>query len=230
MNMLLHQRHLLHPTSPYIALCTPWVHTSHSGVSALKVAGLLPNGVVASLDRVLQLAGGVAPTLHFSNVLAGLVPSLSWGAPSAVPGVDMQAVVREERLASEIFTRITGEGVRGVSQDALMLLKRDEYPGCWGTWGDYDTLVPLLAQAERERRAADPGAAPLKVRVFFAESDRMIGTALAPGWLDNCWRPEQRGEDIEYSSATVPKTTHDSILDLRYGVAQQIFKDMTTRL
>ncbi|KAI0871347.1 hypothetical protein GGS24DRAFT_471848 [Hypoxylon argillaceum] len=229
MNVLRSQRHLLHPARPYVALCTPWVHPVHSGVSTLKVAGLLPNGLVGSFDRVLQLVGSLGPAVHFSNVLAGLVPSLGWGGQDVLaPGVDADAVRREEGRLPDILGRITGEEVRGVSQDALLLLKRDEYPGCWGAWGDYDKLVPLLAQAERERRAADPGnASPLRVRVFFAESDRMIGTTQAQGWLNSCWRAEQRGDDIEYSSATVPKTNHDSIIELRYGVIQQIFQDMT---
>ncbi|KAI1125980.1 hypothetical protein F5Y10DRAFT_245841 [Nemania abortiva] len=227
MNVLLHLRHFLHPTHPYVALCTPWVHPSHSGVSTLKIAGLLPNGLVGSFDRVLQLVGNMGPAFQFSSVLSGLVPSLSRGPDVMAPGVDADAVAREESLSSAVFSRITDEDVRGVSQDALLLLKRDEYPGCWGTWVDYDTLVPLLAQAERERRTANTGsAAPLKVRIFFAESDSMIGTAVAPGWLDNCWRSEQRSDNIDYRSVTIPKTTHDNILDLRHGVAQQIFQDM----
>lgn len=231
MNVLLHLRHLLHPTRPYVAIFTPWVHPSHSGVSALKVAGLLPNGLVSSFDRVLQLVNGMGPALQYSNILSGLVPSLSRGPPPLAPGADLDAVAREEDLQRTIFRRIMNEDVRGINQDALLLLKRDEFPGSWGTWGDYDTLVPLLAEAERARRVTGSGtcsgtALPLKVRVFFAESDRMIGTEVAPGWFDNCWRSEQRGDDIDYISVTIPKTTHDNIIDLRYGVFQQIFEDI----
>ncbi|KAI0100799.1 Alpha/Beta hydrolase protein [Nemania sp. FL0031] len=227
MNVLLRLRHLLHPTRPYVALCAPWVHPSHSGVSTLKVAGLLPNGLVGSFDRVLQLVSNIGPAFQFSSVLSGFVPSLSRGPSSVAPGVDPDTVAREESASPALLQRITSESVQGVGQDVLMLLKRDEYPGCWGSWGDYDTLVPLLAQAERERRAVDSSIVlPLRVRVFFAESDNIIGTAAAPSWLDNCWRSEQCGQDINYSSATIPKTTHDTLLDLRYGVSQQIFEDI----
>ncbi|KAI3331672.1 hypothetical protein HD806DRAFT_478014 [Xylariaceae sp. AK1471] len=227
MNVLLHLRHLLHPIHPYIALCAPWVHPSHSGVSTLKLAGLLPNGLVGSYDRLVQFVGTMGSALHFSNVLAGLVPSLSRESDPLAPGADPDAVALEESLSPEVLRRVTNEDVRGISHDALLLLKRDEYPGCWGTWGDYDTLVPMLAQAERQRRTTDSStASPLRVHVFFAESDRMIGTTVAPVWLDNCWRSEQRGDGIDYRSVTIPKTTHDNILDLRYGVVENIFQEV----
>ncbi|TGJ86677.1 hypothetical protein E0Z10_g2091 [Xylaria hypoxylon] len=227
MNMLLHLRHLLHPIHPYVALCTPWVHPSHSGVSTLKLAGLLPNSLVGNFDRLIQLVGNMGSAFQFSNVLAGLVPSLSQEPDPLAPGANPDAVALEESLSTEILRRITNEDVRGISQDALLLLKRDEYPGCWGTWGDYDTLVPLLARAEKERRATDSSTiSPLRVQVFFAESDTMIGTTVARAWLDNCWRSEQCGDSIEYSNTIVPKTTHDTILNLRHGVVEHIFQQM----
>lgn len=233
MNVLLHLRHLLHPTRPYVALFTPWVHPSHSGVSTLKVAGLLPIGLVGSFDRVLQLVNGMGPALQYSSILSGLVPSLSREPDPLAPGADLDSVTREESLQRTMFRQIMAEDVRGVNQDALLLLKRDDFPGSWGTWNDYDTLVPLLAEVEKARRAPGSGtgsgaALPLRVRVFFAETDKMIGTEVAPGWFDNCWRSEQRGADIDYSSVTIPRTTHDTIIDLRYGVFQQIFKEMSS--
>ncbi|KAI0520716.1 hypothetical protein F5B22DRAFT_48601 [Xylaria bambusicola] len=228
MNVVFHLRHLLHPVRPYVALLTPWVHPSHSGVSALKIAGLLPNGLVGSYDRLLQVVGNMGSAFQFSNILSGLVPSLSQVTAPLDQGVDPDAVALEESLSSELFRRITNEDVSGISQDSLLLLKRDAYPGCWGTWKDYDTLVPLLAEAERKRRTVDSDIVPpLKVHVFFAESDGMIGTKSAPAWLNHCWRPEQRGDLIDYYSETIPKTSHNNILDLRYGVMNQIFQEMT---
>ncbi|KAI1299008.1 Alpha/Beta hydrolase protein [Xylaria venustula] len=227
MNVLFRLRHLLHPIHPYVALCTPWVHPSHSGVSTLKIAGLLPNGVVGTFDKLVQVVGSVGSAFNFSDVLTGLVPSFGQGPQPLAQGVDSDAVALEESLSSEIFRRVTGEDVRGISQDVLMLLKRDEYPGCWGTWNDYDTLAPLLAQVESERRALSSGTfLPLKVHVFFAEADHMIGTTLAPTWMNNCWRSEQRGDAIEYTNDTIPKTNHDTILNLRFGVVEQVLREM----
>ncbi|KAI0975049.1 Alpha/Beta hydrolase protein [Xylaria arbuscula] len=227
MNVLFRLRHLLHPIHPYVALCTPWVHPSHSGVSTLKIAGLLPNGLVSNYDKLVQVVGSMGSALNFSNVLAGLVPSLGQGSQPLAPGADPDAVALEESLSSELLRRVTSEDIRGISQDVLMLLKRDEYPGCWGTWDDYDTLVPLLAQVESERCATSSGTvSPLKVHVFFAESDHMIGTTLAPTWVNNCWRSEQCGPAIEYTDDTIPKTNHDTILNLRFGVVDQVLREM----
>ena len=117
--------------------------------------------------------------------------------------------------------------MQGLGQDALLLLKREEYPGCWGSWGDYDSLVPLLAQLERERCGDNPSATtPLRVAVYFAESDIMIGTAAGPTWFDHCWRAEQRGDCINYSSTTIARSNHDDILALRHGVIGRIFQDI----
>ncbi|KAI0455968.1 hypothetical protein F5B21DRAFT_469284 [Xylaria acuta] len=230
MNVLLHLRHLLHPTRPYVALCTPWVHPSHSAVSVLKLVGLMPNALVGNYDRLVQVVhGGLGLAFQFSD-LVGSMPSLSGGSDFLAPGADPDDVALEESLLPELISRFQKEELRGLGKDALLLLKRDENPGCWGIWNDYDTLVPSLAQAERELRTGNSGAvSPLRVDVFFAESDFMIGTTTAPAWFNNCWRPEQRGDFINYSSVTIPKTTHDTILDLRYGVAERIFQAMSNQ-
>ncbi|KAI0194884.1 Alpha/Beta hydrolase protein [Xylaria flabelliformis] len=231
MNVLLHLRHLLHPTHPYVALCTPWVHPSHSAVSVLKLVGLLPNALVGNYDRLVQFfQGSLGLAFQFSDFV-GTMPSLIRGSDFLAPGADPDDVALEESLLPELISRFQKEDLRGLGKDAILLLKRDENPGCWGIWNDYDTLVPSLAQAERELRTGDSGTtiSPLQVDVFFAESDTIIGTTAAPAWFDNCWGPEQRGDFINYSSVTVPKTSHNAILDLRYGVVERIFQAMSNQ-
>ena len=228
-NVLLHLRHRLHPTRPYVGLCAPWIYPSHSGVSLLKLAGLLPNAMVGSYDHVVKFVQtNIAPAIQFSSGLISLVPSLSQApSDSLAPGVDADAVALEESLFPELVNRINREDMQGLGQDALLLLKREEYPGCWGSWGDYDSLVPLLAQLERERCRANPSAATtLRVAVYFAESDIMIGTSAGPTWFDHCWRAEQRGDCINYSSTTIARANHDDILALRHGVIGRIFQDI----
>ncbi|KAI8955808.1 hypothetical protein F4801DRAFT_574009 [Xylaria longipes] len=230
MNVLLHLRHLLHPTHPYVALCAPWVHPSHSGVSFLKLAGLMPNALVGNFDRLVQFVhSSLGMAFQFSD-LVGSMPSLSRRSDFLAPGANPDDVALEESLFPELISQFQKGDLRGLGKDALLLLKRDENPGCWGSWNDYDTLVPSLAQAERELRIGDSGnISPLQVDVFFAESDHMIGTTTAPAWFNDCWRPEQRGDFINYSSVTIPKTTHDTILDLRYGVIERIFQAISNQ-
>ncbi|KAK9238661.1 hypothetical protein V1525DRAFT_400658 [Lipomyces kononenkoae] len=228
MNVLLHLRHLLHSTHPYVAICAPWVHPSRSGVLSLRLASALPDKIVGNYDRLVNFfQSSLGPVLNFSSDLAVIVPSIHRGSDFLAPGTNIDAVTLEESLRPELVRRVMAEDIRGLGQDALLLLKRAEHPEYWGTWGDYDTLVPLLAQGENERYATvSSPVPPLKVDVFFAESDHMIGTAIGPTWFNHSWRPEQRGDRIHYSSVVVPKATHDNILDLRYGVLERIFQGL----
>ncbi|KAI0438926.1 hypothetical protein F4803DRAFT_71417 [Xylaria telfairii] len=228
-NVLLHLRHRLHPTRPYVGLCAPWILPSHSGVSLLKLAGLLPSAVVGGYNHVVKFVQtNIASAVQFSGGVSAIVPSLSQSpSNSLAPGVDADAVALEESLFPELVNHINREDMQGLGQDALLLLKRDEHPGCWGSWGDYDSLVPLLAQLERERCSANPGAArPLRVAIYFAESDIMIGASAGPAWFDHCWRAEQRDDSINYSSTTIAGTNHDNLLALRHGVIGRIFQDV----
>ncbi|KAI1819370.1 hypothetical protein F4861DRAFT_534511 [Xylaria intraflava] len=224
MEMLLHLRHLLHPTHPYVALCTPWVNPSRSGVSAMKLLGFLPDALVGSYGRLVQFAyRGFGLAFQFSD-LVGSMPSLGGGS-YIVPDADPADVALEESIFPELASRLQNEELRGLGKDALLLLKHYEFSENWGAGNDYNTLVPLLAQAEERLRtgSSDP-VMPLQVDVFFAESDNMIGNTTAPVWFNDCWRPEQRGDFINFNSTTVPKTTHDTILGLRYGVTERIFQ------
>ncbi|GAP84223.1 putative interferon-induced GTP-binding protein Mx2 [Rosellinia necatrix] len=227
MEVLFNLRHLLHPTRPYVALCAPWVHPSRSGVLALKLVRLMPDALVSNYDRVVQvLYGGFGLAFQFSD-LVGSTPSLGGGSFFA-PGVDPADVAQEESLLPELIARFKSEQLRGLGKDVLLLLKHNEFSTYWGSKFDYDALVPLLAQAEKSLRVGDSAAvSPLQVDVFFAESDNIIGATTAPAWFSDCWRPEQGGDFIKYSSVTIPKTTHDSLLELRYGVIERIFQAMS---
>ncbi|KAI1077151.1 hypothetical protein F5B20DRAFT_553347 [Whalleya microplaca] len=218
LNTLLYLRHLLHPTHPYIAICCPWVHPSQSGSSLMSMANILPDGLVGSFSGVSR----------FITTTLGPVGVLFKGESYLAPGVDVDAVKFEAKLWPLLLKRAYSENVQGLGQEALLLLKRTEHPEYWGSWVDYDRLVPLLADAERALGANAPkDASLLKVDVFYAESDNMIGTGRGPEYFDNCWRLEQRGDKIQYSSVVVPKTNHDGILDLRYGVAERVFQTIS---
>ncbi|KAI2619620.1 hypothetical protein GGR54DRAFT_630651 [Hypoxylon sp. NC1633] len=227
MNTLLHLRHLLHPTHPYAALCVPWVHPSRSGVSLLKLANVMPDTLVGKLDRIVHfLQSSLGPALQVSSTF---IPALQAEKDFFAPGVDAEEVEFEENLFPATIRRVNAESTQGLGADAVLLLKRKEHPEYWGSWVDYDGLVPLLAKAERELStgsSGSPAPSPLKIDVFFAESDVMIGTGPALKWFDNCWRAEQRGDRIQYTSVVIPKTNHDNILDLRFGVPERVFQAM----
>ncbi|MCJ1304401.1 hypothetical protein MMC08_007213 [Hypocenomyce scalaris] len=127
----------------------------------------------------------------------------------------------EETLRKKSIDYAYAENIQGMSQEALLFLKRGS-PDSWGPWEDYDRYVPMLAELEGHL----PCANKLKVDVFYSETDVMIGTSRGPQWFDACWRSERRGDRIEYSSCTIMGADHDSILDLKFGLPRRIFDEI----
>lgn len=221
LNTLLHQRHLLSDTNPYVALCAPWIRPSRSGASLMTLAGALPDALVGKFDKVAGFFGrDMAPVTGFSDAVSGMLPAVFRGTtPPIAPGVDVGDVELEERVFPLLIERMYSENMEGLGQEAVLLLKRGD-AGEWGEWEDHDRFVELLA----EKEAAAAGDARLRVDVFFSESDNMIGSGNGPKWFDECWREERRGERIDYASCVVPGTEHDTIVVVRYGVFERILR------
>ncbi|TDZ13230.1 hypothetical protein C8035_v006734 [Colletotrichum spinosum] len=221
LNVLLHLRHLLRPTRPYAALLAPWVHPRRSGVSVMALAAGLPEGVVAGFDKVAGfMVGSLGPVVGFSEMTSGVVSGwFSGGGKKKKEEYEGEMVRFEEGLQDPLVARVYAEDVSGLGQEAVLLLKKGACAaGAWGGWEDHDEYVARLA--EEVRREGER----LRVDVFFAESDGMIGTGAGPGWFSECWGEERRGDGIAYRSCVVPGTDHDSIVGLKFGVHERIFR------
>ena len=115
-----------------------------------------------------------------------------------------------------------------MSQEAVVLMKRVDDGGTgWGSWGDYDRLLPQLSSILR-------GAGKtLDIRTFFAEKDSIIGDAgsVGPGWLQGCIEREVRAtySVITHNSSTVHGADHNTVWDLKFGVPQTVFADVAQR-
>ncbi|KAI0125982.1 hypothetical protein BJ170DRAFT_702897 [Xylariales sp. AK1849] len=234
LNTLLHLRHLLRPERPYVAFCGPWIHPTHSGVSLMSLSSALPSAVLKRFDSVASfLHSNIAPAMGFSSgLLSNLTPSWRQQKQTLAEGADAQMVEFEEKLMPRIIDRVYTEDIQGMSQEVLLLLKKSGAGPSgdnlvWGTWDDIDKFVPMLAALEEEKAANDSSHAKLEVNVFFAESDHMIGDKTGPRWLEDCWNSERRGGNVHFQSHVIQGTEHDSILDLRYGVAERIFQKMS---
>ncbi|KAK1989625.1 hypothetical protein LX36DRAFT_14506 [Colletotrichum falcatum] len=250
-----HRVRVVHPDRPGFGGTTPvpaadrvrvWLETvpallAHLGVRRVSVAAH-SGGTVYALNTLLSLrhllgGGGeaaagrpyvalVAPWIHPSRSGVALMRAAA-ALPDAVLG-------RFDALAGVFqgVDRVFSESVQGLGQEAILLLKRDGHPGYWGPWGDHDGLVALLAEAEAELGAAagggggSGGGQRLKVDVYFAEADHMIGAGEGPRWFEDCWRAERRGGLIDFSSRVVPGTDHDGIMDLRFGVFESILRQV----
>ncbi|KAK1986176.1 hypothetical protein LZ30DRAFT_778511 [Colletotrichum cereale] len=228
LNTLLHQRRLLSPSRPYVALVTPWVHPSRSGVPLMRVAAALPDAV---LGRFHAVAGffqrNVAPVTEVSGAgfraIGEMLPSLRGSSTApATPAAAAPMAAFEEAVWERLIGKVYAESVQGLSEEVVLLLKRAGHPGCWGEWGDHDRLVALLAEGEA---GLDAGAR-LKVDVYFAEADHIIGTGEGPEWFGDCWRAERRGDRIDFSSRVVPGTDHDGIMFMEFDVFERILRQV----
>lgn len=125
-----------------------------------------------------------------------------------------EEVVRWQTIMPFVFA----EDIGGASDDALLLLKRTGVAQPWGSWGDIDNAVVLLAAQEAgiERPS---GGKPLRIEAFYAESDRMIGERGAK-WFGQCFEEGKRGV-IEFEGRTWPGTDHDGILNRRFGLLER---------
>jgi hypothetical protein len=69
------------------------------------------------------------------------------------------------------------------------------------------------------------GGARLKLDVFLAEKDNMIGDTGTKGnrWFEACWRDVG---GVEFASETVKGPDHGCVWDLRWDVMERVFRTM----
>lgn len=220
LDFAVHNPQFLHPSRPYIAIGGPWVHSSQSGMLLWSLASSLPRSLVAQTDKMASFVNStLGPVMGVSAAVSGSVPQLLPQAkPSGRegPDVDLEEGIRT-RVAEHVFTG----SVRGLGQETQVLLRNGVEKDGWSDWGDFDVLAPRLAEAVRAL-----GGATLKVDVFFAEKDQMIGDAGSKGirWFEECWR---NVDGVEFTSETVKGSDHDRVWDLRWDVMERVFKTMT---
>jgi len=217
-----------------------WVHRgsipTRSGATAMELTKVVPNAVISNIDSVAQwFRANVSPVTGFSENIIGIsgasVGSLFHAKTAPVQSEndeDEAAFVFDEELRPVAVDFAYAENVQGLSQEALLLLKRGNAYD-WGPWEDYDRYVPMLVDAEKAHKKPDSVAENLKIDVFFAETDVMIGNSAGPKWFAECWKSVIRGLDIEYSSKFVKGANHDGIFNLRWGAVQQVFAEAKAR-
>ena len=231
LDMLLHHPELLHPDHPYLAIGAPWAHPSNTGVTHMRIASVLPRMAIGSVDKIATFFVNAQPVLGPTvGFISGLGQYVS-GVPSSARQVnpdDDAAVKFEAEVHEKLFARIHEDGLAGTSDEALLLMKRvDDGSVGWGTWGNFDTLLPQLSGALRSV------GRKLNIKVFFAQKDFLIGNegTAGPRWLEEVFQKETRAENavITYSSSVVKGTDHDTAWESRFGVPQIVFGDISRR-
>ncbi|KAK2609201.1 hypothetical protein QQS21_002283 [Conoideocrella luteorostrata] len=230
LNTLYSCRDVLSPTRPYAALMAPWVDVEHSGSKLMQTVRLIPNALFGSWNTVAKtIARNIAPAIGSSLAFTGKCLQRIRPATSDEPEPSMNRLhwQREYGLSSEFLDVVIEmvvsdmflENTAGANSEARQCLKK-EGKGMRGVYEELDVFVQDLVAQERNR--AQEGK--LRVKVFFAEDDVMIGKG-GQRYMDACWDHESEFADVlEYSSATVENTDHDNVI-MTAAVLEEIIND-----
>ena len=234
LNTLLYLRHVLHPTRPYVAMLAPWIHHSDSSSMLMSLTNMAPCSSIGNFHNLTSfmmtsIMPSVGPMFSFSGNMAARIGSSfpSTGSnhkPDAATYVMQPGTASEEELnlekeiLSELRVKyVLAEGISGGSQEALLCLKRPA--NHWGSWNNYNKLVPLLAATEEVFVSLADGFEPLRARqnlcidVFYAENDRLTNGKKGAAWFDKCWNETARGKHIDFHSLQISDQSHESIID-----------------
>lgn len=221
LDLMLHHPELLHPERPYLAIGAPWILPVHTGSTALRAAQSLPAGIIGQTDKMARLINNhVGPLVGTSiGLILGLVAKLSPPSHHVSENASGEASF-EDQIWPAIVERMYAEGVRGIADDAVLVMQKHGGKVGWSNWGDYDTLVPRLAEVLRA------AGRRLKVDVFYAENDHLIGSENSKGrrWFDDCWGVPQGSDIISFHCMTVNRADHDEIWSMRFDAIYSVFR------
>ena len=205
-----------------------------------SLASSLPSSLVGLTDKFASLGNSLGGSFAASSAVTGSVGQL-WnqtkideGEGNGVGGHGHGHVVFEEGLRDRIGEYIFKDSVKGLGQESQLVLKNGVEKDGWSDWKDVDLLAPRLVDAVRSAAGAgaaggdgNGGGVKLKIDIFFAEKDLMIGDAetKGPKWFEKCW---SEVEGVEFSSEVVKGSDHDKVWDLRWGAMEKVFRRMTT--
>ncbi|KAK7940772.1 uncharacterized protein PG986_013159 [Apiospora aurea] len=222
LNLLYHFRDILSPNKPFVALFAPFVHPTHSGLVSLKMAQWLPVRAFSAWHHIPRLvvtkaqpafASSGAVLSKATNAILGKADITNDEGHSSsrrlAKKYGMDGGLQEE--LDELIPKTMFEGQTvGADSEVLQCLKKGA-SGTWGKCDDYPTFIRDLAELERSRGLGE-GRPRIKIRVYFAETDALIGKR-GQSYFEECWAGKDgEFEDcIDFAAESVDKTDHDSV-------------------
>jgi hypothetical protein len=215
-NLLAHHPEILYPAHPSITFFSPWVHQSHSSVSFLTLASMLPNAVLDHWNKVMHFATRAQPTFAVSGGAFTLVTSAFKNkaasekqkeeeAKKCLAGYGFAKDVKGE-VDKALFKYAFAENSEGLNDEARLCL-RSVSGVSWGACEDYDECVRNLAATWDKR--VEEGGEPLRVDIHLPEEDIMVGVK-GMKYFEECWRDENRGKGMKVEISTWEGTDHDT--------------------
>lgn len=170
-------------------------------------------GIFTTLAETFQSTPGTADTTDTAT------PGERHGTSEAV------GAAIDELSTQWFFEEDTTAG----TEEARMCLRKCE-AGAWGVCEDYAQFVRMFGELERGRREAGGSETEaverVKVKVFFAESDVMIGK-IGRRYFEECWRQSGVEEWVDVETVDLPGTNHDSSIgDLKKGGMKGMFQEL----
>lgn len=210
------------------------MHPSLSGVTSMQVASWLPTPIFSIWNQIPRLVVTQAmPALALSGAVFNKTSSvITSGAFSGSNPDETKAVEVNRRkieagyglsrdfqakLDTELPRRTFSESTVGANREALLCLKKGP-EGLWGVCDDYEDFIKRLVEGERAETSK------VKVRVFFAAEDSMIGVK-GREYMDCCWKEQ---DDLDFESRIVANTDHDSVLQ-SIEVLESVFREVASR-
>lgn len=194
----------------------------------MNLASKVPNGILDSWNGVMKFINRrIAPSIMWSGGVISTVSSLFKSKDEDSDSTSLaDRYGRSEEYGKEVDELMGSyyfqEDTTAGNEDAKLCLKK-EGTGCWGVCEDYEEYVRSLVQKESERRPDEP---KLDIRVYYAESDMLIGK-MGQEYFERCWQQVDLAGSISYRSKELPGTNHDStVLDFNKGAAKEIFDEI----
>ena len=249
LNTLLYLRRFLHPTQPYVAMLGPWIHHADTSSTLMSLTNWAPCSSIGNFHSLTsfmltRIMPSVGPMFMLSGNMAAKIGSSFPSASGPTTGsrkpdgatlilqpgtATAEEATREREILSDLRMKyVIAEGLSGGSQDALLCLKRPK--NYWGTWNNYDTLVPRLVASEKTWRGKQTSSVTqktknLRVDVFYAANDKLTNGKKGAAWFDTCWNEEERDGVIDFASEIVDGQSHESVIDpdLIEGPIEKVF-------
>jgi hypothetical protein len=113
----------------------------------------------------------------------------------------------QKELSRLAVNYMFSENTVGANSEALQCLRKGEGRE-WGVVEDYDSSIKAFVQGERERARDQGEQGQIRIRVYHAATDAMVGKR-GQEYFEGCWRGA--GEGVDFESRRVEGTDHDTV-------------------
>ena len=202
----------------------------------MNVASKIPNDMLDSWNNVNRfLAQNVAPAVSWSGGIVSSAAALFQAEPGSTDsgsttlaekyGTSEEVAEQIDKLSGKYYFE---EDTTAANEELKLCLKKSGAGSFWGACEDYGVFVKNLREKEQERRQSGPTQPKLKVQVFFAESDMLIGKG-GQMYLEQCWSRHGVSDCVTFESKVLPGTNHETvIMDLKKGALKPLFEEIKT--